>query len=84
MIRLSYLEILFYLFSNRENGYHGILGDHPEYCIFDPPRYFSAHKMKLTVRFTLETQEIVMDEVTGLDISNKVLMIRFRLPRPWI
>ena len=47
----------------RENGYHGILGDNSEYCIFDPPRYFSAHKMKLTLKFTLETQEILMDEV---------------------
>ena len=22
----------------RENGYHGLMADHPEYCIFDPPR----------------------------------------------
>ena len=55
------LEVVSFL---RENGYHGILGDHPEFCVFDPPRYFSAHKMKLTLKFTLETQEIVMDEVS--------------------
>ena len=54
------LEVVSFL---RENGYHGILGDNSEYCIFDPPRYFSAHKMKLTLKLTLETQEIVMDEV---------------------
>ena len=54
------LEIVSFL---RENGYHGILGDNSEYCIFDPPRYFSAHKMKLTLKMTIETQEIVMDEV---------------------
>ena len=23
----------------RENGYHGILADDSEYCIFDPPRW---------------------------------------------
>ena len=45
------------------NHFSGILGDNSEYCIFDPPRYFSAHKMKLTLKLTLETQEIVMDEV---------------------
>jgi len=54
------LEVVSFL---RENGYHGILGDNSEYCIFDPPRYYSAHKMKLTLKFTLETQEIVMDEI---------------------
>ena len=56
------LEVVSFL---RENGYHGILGDNSEYCIFDPPRYYSAHKMKLTLKFTLETQEIVMDEVSS-------------------
>ena len=54
------LEVVFFL---RENGYHGILGDHSDYTIFDPPRYFSAQKMKLTLKLTLETQEIDMDEV---------------------
>ena len=54
------LEVVSFL---RENGYHGILGDNSEYCIFDPPRYFSARKMKLTLKMTIETQEIVMDEV---------------------
>lgn len=54
----------------RENGYHGVMADHSEYCIFDPPRYFSAHMIKLTLKFTVETQEIVMDEVAkSLDLN---------------
>ena len=57
------LEVMFFL---RENGYHGILGDHSDYTIFDPPRYLSAQKIKLTMKFTLETQEIDMDEVSHL------------------
>ena len=52
-----------HLYSLTFNHFSGILGDNSEYCIFDPPRYFSAHKMKLTLKLTLETQEIVMDEV---------------------
>ena len=59
------LEVMAFL---RENGYHGVMGDNSEYCIFDPPRYFSGHKLKLTLKFTIETQEIVMDEV---EISQK-------------
>lgn len=54
------LEVVSFL---RENGYHGIMGDNSEYCIFDPPRYFSGHKIKLTLKLTLETQETVMDEI---------------------
>lgn len=54
----------------RENGYHGVLADNSEFCIFDPPRYFSAHSMKLTLKFTVETKEIVMDEVAkSLDLN---------------
>ena len=52
-----------HLYSLTFNHFSGILGDNSEYCIFDPPRYFSASKMKLTLKLTLETQEIVMDEV---------------------
>ena len=76
------LEVVSFL---RENGYHGILGDHPEFCVFDPPRYFSAHKMKLTLKFTLETQEIVMDEVSvGMRSFQKFLqLVCCRLPRLW-
>jgi len=54
----------------RENGYHGIVADDSEYCIFDPPRYFSARSLKLTLKMTVETKEIIMDEVAkGLDLN---------------
>lgn len=54
----------------RENGYHGIVADNSEYCIFDPPRYFSAKSLKLTLKMTVETREIVMDEVARtLDLN---------------
>jgi len=54
----------------RENGYHGVVADDSEYCIFDPPRFFSAHSLKLTLKFTVETKEILMDEVAKeLDLN---------------
>ena len=55
------LEVVHFL---RENGYHGLLGDASDYCIFDPPKYYSASKLKLTLKFTVETQQIDMDEVS--------------------
>ena len=56
-------SVLSFIYLYSITHFSGILGDNSEYCIFDPPRYFSAHKMKLTLKLTLETQEIVMDEV---------------------
>jgi hypothetical protein len=54
----------------RENGYQGIVADSAEYCIFDPPRYFSAKSLKLTLKMTVESKEIVMDEVARtLDLN---------------
>ncbi|ELT95705.1 hypothetical protein CAPTEDRAFT_222688 [Capitella teleta] len=47
----------------RENGLSGLVADHPDYAIFDPPRYFSSHCLKLTYRGTLETKEYMMDDV---------------------
>ena len=39
-------------------------------------RYFSAHCLKLTLKFTVETKEVVMDEVAkALDLNPN----RFRL-----
>ena len=32
-----------------ENGYHGVLSDDGEMALFSPPRYFSAHSMKLSM-----------------------------------
>lgn len=40
-------EVLAYC---RENNLHGIVGDDAEYIVFDPPRYFSAANLKLTLK----------------------------------
>jgi hypothetical protein len=32
-----------------ENGYHGVLSDDGEMAVFIPPRYFSAHSLKLSL-----------------------------------
>ena len=34
----------------RENNYHGLMAEDAEYIIFDPPRYFSSHQLKLTYK----------------------------------
>ena len=61
------LEVIHFLW---ENGYHGLLGDSSEYCIFDPPKYYSAAKLKLTLKFTVETQQVDMDEIAKcLDLN---------------
>jgi hypothetical protein len=31
-----------------ENGYHGVLSDNGEFALFNPPRYFSGHDLKLS------------------------------------
>ena len=33
-----------------ENGYHGVMSDDGEYALFNPPRYFSAHDIKLSLQ----------------------------------
>ena len=56
----------------RENNFHGIVAQDADYAIFDPPRYFSSHNLKLTYRQALETKEYVMDEVAQqLDLNPK-------------
>ena len=56
----------------REQGYHGIIADEADYCIFDPPRYFSSQHLKLTYKGALETKEFVLDEVAKkLDLNPK-------------
>lgn len=61
------LEVVHYL---RENGYHGLMGDHADYCIFDPPKLYSAKKIKLTLKFSVETEQVDMDEVAkALDLN---------------
>ena len=56
----------------RENNFHGLLAQHADYAIFDPPRYFSSHHLKMTYKDTLETKEYMMDEVAQtLDLNPK-------------
>lgn len=42
----------------RENNYHGLMAEDAEYIIFDPPRYFSSHQLKLTYKVSV-TQDVV-------------------------
>ncbi|KAK8739831.1 hypothetical protein OTU49_003219 [Cherax quadricarinatus] len=54
----------------RENNYHGLMAEDAEYIIFDPPRYFSSHQLKLTYKGSLETKEFILDEVAkGLGLQ---------------
>lgn len=39
----------------RENNYHGLMAEDAEYIIFDPPRYFSSHQLKLTYKVDIIT-----------------------------
>jgi hypothetical protein len=47
----------------RENNFSGLVADHADYAIFDPPRLFSSHSLKLTYRGNIETKEYIMDDV---------------------
>lgn len=47
----------------REHGLQGIIAQDPHHIIFDPPRYFSSHNLKLTYKGSLETKEYIMDEI---------------------
>ena len=47
----------------RENSLQGLLVQDADYAIFDPPRLFSSHHLKLTFKGALETKEYVLDEV---------------------
>jgi hypothetical protein len=59
-------EVIAYL---RENGFDGLLAQEADYAIFDPPRFYSAHSLKLKFSGNLITREYVMDEVAkGLDL----------------
>lgn len=47
----------------RDNDFDAIVGEGAEYAFFDPPRYFSSEHLKLTFRGSLETRELILDEV---------------------
>ncbi|KAJ8301186.1 hypothetical protein KUTeg_020173 [Tegillarca granosa] len=54
----------------REHGLQGIIAQDSVYTIFDPPRYFSSHNLKLTYKGSLETKEYIMDEIAKcLDLN---------------
>ena len=70
------LQILLLLKFCRENFFHGLIGQHSVYAIFDPPRYFAAEHLKLTYHNSLETTEYVIDEVARvIDLHPKRLPI---------
>lgn len=61
------LESLYFLFQVmsflREHDYDALLVEGVEYAFFDPPAYYSAEAIKLTFRGSLETKELILDEV---------------------
>ena len=53
-----------------ENGYHGVLSEDGEFSLYNPPKYFSAHDLKLSYQHELMTTEFVIDEVAkSLDLN---------------
>ncbi|KAL0276882.1 UNVERIFIED_CONTAM: hypothetical protein PYX00_004350 [Menopon gallinae] len=60
----------------RENNLHGVIGDDPEYIVFNPPRYFSAANLKLTYWGLIETKEFLISHLAkGLGLSTEKLCI---------
>ncbi|XP_006823145.2 constitutive coactivator of PPAR-gamma-like protein 1 homolog, partial [Saccoglossus kowalevskii] len=60
----------------RDYGYHGIIAQNSEYCIFDPPKMFSSHQMKLTRSGNLLTTQYLMDEVAKeLDLNPNRMVV---------
>jgi len=60
-----------------ENGYHGVLSDEGEFALYNPPKYFSAHDLKLSYQHELMTTEFVIDEIAkSLDLNpNRFAMV---------
>ena len=54
-----------------ENGYHGVMSDDGEYALFNPPRCFSAHDIKLSLQqHDVTTTEYLIDDVCkNLDLN---------------
>ncbi|XP_070557996.1 LOW QUALITY PROTEIN: constitutive coactivator of PPAR-gamma-like protein 1 homolog [Ptychodera flava] len=54
----------------RDYGCHGVLAQSSEYCIFDPPKLFSSHQLKLTRSGNLLTVQYLIDELAKeLDLN---------------
>ncbi|XP_050534475.1 constitutive coactivator of PPAR-gamma-like protein 1 homolog isoform X2 [Daktulosphaira vitifoliae] len=47
----------------RQYKFHGLMADDAEYLAFDPPRFFSAHSLKLTRQQTLEAKEYIVSRL---------------------
>ncbi|CAG7719750.1 unnamed protein product [Allacma fusca] len=47
----------------QKNKFHGIVADNPEYLLIESHRYFSAQKLKLTFKGSLETVETKLKKV---------------------
>ncbi|VVC24650.1 PIN domain-like [Cinara cedri] len=59
-VKDHHLEFIRYC---REHKFHGLMADDAEYLAFDPPRFFSAHSLKLTMRQTLEAKEYIVSQL---------------------
>ncbi|XP_039264685.2 constitutive coactivator of PPAR-gamma-like protein 1 homolog [Styela clava] len=59
----------------RGNVFHGIIGHSADYIVFDPPRYFSSHTLKLSRDGrVITTTQFLLDEVAKhLEISQSSL-----------
>ena len=53
-----------------ENGFHGVLSDDGEFLMFNPPKYFSAHEIKLSFQHDLNTTEFKIEKMAkDLDLN---------------
>jgi len=53
-----------------ENGYHGVMSDDGEFALFNPPRYLSAHTLKLSLQLDVTSVEYDVDAVAkALDLN---------------
>ncbi|XP_050430295.1 constitutive coactivator of PPAR-gamma-like protein 1 homolog isoform X2 [Adelges cooleyi] len=59
-VKDHHLEFITYC---RQYKFHGLMADDAEYLAFDPPRFFSAHSLKLTRQQTLEAKEYVVSRL---------------------
>lgn len=59
-VKDHHLELIQYC---RQHKFHGLMADDAEYLAFDPPRFFSAHSLKLTMRQTLEAKEYIISQL---------------------
>ena len=79
--RNFFLDIFFFHFSVEdhhheamafcwENGFHGIMSDDGEFIMFNPPKYFSAHEIKLSFQHDLNTTEFKIEKMAKeLDLN---------------